>query len=402
MLLWDTKSSAGNIAVGTCVVMCAVFTALSSASADDLSIPGSTVKFKTYIEGEGGYDSNPDGLFAKQGSAFEKVEGGLRATSTTATESYELFLKARDILFNSLDDNNRWDFKGGLDTSFVMGPSQKLSLGSYYLRDFVALDKLEIVHSYGEYAITGDEYRLKFEGISHVEHNLGEDVQGPKEPLGDFNASQGKAFDFSRTDGKISGIAFTKSMLQPFLIMDAADINYFHQVTGALINRDATEEFAVAGIRFDFDKTFRVDLGGRYNRRDFDDKVFTDSDRGFVDVNAYWQPTDAFKATLVVERYFRAPSTSFGLADDVRSLGITADWRFDKQWRMNAAGYYDRIDVIGEDLNYNKYTATLSLTYEPTDSVEIFLSGLGKWVTEEVNDDNYDRYKIGSGVRFKF
>lgn len=401
-LLRDIRYSACTTFYSLAAVTSVAAALLSPAAAGEISVPGTTVKYNTYIEGEGGYDTNPDGLFAKKGSAFEKVEGSFRATSSTATESYELFLKARDVQFNDLDDENRWDFKGGLDTSFVLGTGQKFSAGSYYLRDFFVLDKVDIVHSYSEYALTGDDYRLKFEGLSHVEHNIGEDVRGPDEPLDDFNVSQGKAFDFSRIDGRISGIAMTKTMIQPFVILDYADINYYNQVSGASIDRDAREQFAVAGIRLDFDKTLRVDVGGRYNRRDFDDKVFTQSDRGFVDINAYWQPTEAFKATFIVERFYRAPSTSFGLADDVRSVGVTADWRFDKQWRLNAGGYYDRVDAIGEDLNYNKYSATLSLTYEPTNSIEIFLSGLGKWVDEEVNAEQYDRFKIGSGVRFKF
>jgi hypothetical protein len=132
-----------------------------AVQAGEVSVPGTTLTYKTYIEGEGGYDSNPDSLFDHVGTAFERVEGSFRVKSETPTETYELTLKSRDIQFNNLDDSNRWDAKAALDGSFVVGAGQKFSIGSYYLRDFVALDKLDIIQSYAEYAVTGDDYRVK-------------------------------------------------------------------------------------------------------------------------------------------------------------------------------------------------------------------------------------------------
>jgi hypothetical protein len=378
----------------------AVFAA--AAHAGEVAVPGTTLTYKTYIEGEGGYDSNPDNLFDHVGTAFERVEGSFRVKSETPTETYQLTLKSRDIQFNNLDDSNRWDAKAALDGSFVVGAGQKLSIGSYYLRDFVALDKLDIIKSYAEYAVTSDDYRVKLEARSHVEHNIGEDVLEPPQTQDDFDVSKGEAFDYARTDGRVSAIIMTKAMLQPFMIYNFGNVNYYNQVAGASVNRDARDQFGVAGVRIEFDKTFRVDVAGRYNHRAFDDVDITSFSRGFIDINAYWQPTDSFKATLVIERFIKEPATSFGLADDDRAVGLTLDWQIDPKWRMSMAGYYDRIDAIGDDVRYNKYSTLLSLTYEPTKNYEIFVSGLGKWVTEEVSGDTYSRYKIGSGVRFKF
>ena len=374
---------------------------VTPVAADEIKVPGTSVTYKPYIESEGGYDSNPDGLFRKVGSPFERIEGGLKVTAKAPNETYELFLKAREVHFDNLEIENRWDFKAALDTTFDVAPNQRLAFGTYYLRDFFSLERAEIGHSYGEYTLKEDDYKIKLEGRSHVEHNLNDNVQGTQ-TLDDFNVSKGAAFDYSRTDGRLSAIAFTKSMIQPFAIYDFGNMDYFNQVAGASIDRNATEHFAIAGLRFDFDKTLRVDIGGRYNHRDFDDRFVSPHDTGFIDINAYWKPVEAFKATLVVERYFKEPSTAFGLADDVRTVGLTADWKIDQYWQLNLGGYYDRIEAIGDDRRYNKFTTTASLTYEPNSSVEIFLSALGKWVTEDVNDDFYSRYKIGSGIRLKF
>ena len=403
MDLNKTPGHLENAALGALIGVVAFFAfGTVIARADEISVPGTTVKYNTYIEGEGGYDSNPDSLFNQAGSPFERVEGSFKVTSTTATETLDFTLKGRDIQFNDLDDSNRWDAKAAINGSLVVGAGQKLSLGTYYLRDFFALDKLEVVHSYGEYAVTGDDYRVRLETRSHIEHNLGDDILGLRQPQDDFDVSKGAAFDYSRTDGRVSAIAMTKAMLQPFMIYNFGGLDYFNQVSGASIDRSARDQFAIAGLRFEFDKTLRVDVGGRFNHRDFDDKTVSTFSRGFVDINAHWQPTQAFKASLVIERFLREPTTSFGLADDVRSVALTADYQIDPLWRLSAAGYYDRVDAIGDDFRYNKYSTTMSLTYEPNKSYEIFVSGLAKWVTEEFSGESYTRFKIGSGVRFKF
>ena len=394
------RAGLASIAVAALVVAPAFG---SSATAAEIKVPGTTVVFKPYVEGEGGYDTNPDGLFRKVESPFEKIEGGMAVSAKAPNQSYDLFLKAREVHFDNLERENRWDLKAALDTSFDVTNTSKLNFGGYALRDFFSLDKVDVFHSYGEYALREETYRVKVEAKSHVEHNIGSDIFLPGDVVDDFNVSKSDAFDYARTDGKISAIAFTKSMLQPFAIYDFGNLDYYNQIAGASIDRDATEQFAVAGVRLEFDKTFRVDLGGRYNHREFADVNAVHSfDRGFIDINAYWQPTDTFKMTLTVERFLKEPSTSFGLADDVRAFGATADWRFDKKWRLNLGAFYDRIDAIGDNRRYNKYTTTVSLTYEPTSSVEIFLSGLGKWVDEEVTDASYSRFKIGTGVRYKF
>lgn len=154
--------------------------------------------------------------------------------------------------------------------------------------------------------------------------------------------------------------------------------------------------------RLEFDKSFRIDVGGRVNQREFEDRDIIQFDSAFLDVNLYWRPLDAFKFTAIVERIITGPSTSFGIADDKRTVGTTLDWNFSEHWRLSGAGYYDRVEPIGDDFRYSKFLATLSLSYEPNDKLEYFLSTLGKWVNEEVTGESYDRYKIGVGARRRF
>ena len=385
---------------GVAVACLAVALFAEPARAVD-AVDGMTVTFKPYIEGEGGYDSNPDNSSDQLGSAFEKVEGGFKAIAKSPRDYYEFNVRARDIHFNELERQDRWDLRVSLDTDFVIGDGKSLKFGSYFLRDFVTESPVDISETYGTYVVKGADWRFKAHAKEHVEHNLDDDVQGD---LDDevFNILKNEAFDYARTEGQVSFITFTNTPLQPYVLFDFAKIDYFNQVSGAEIDRNALEGFAIAGMRFEFDKTFRIDVGGRYNNRNFEDAVFDNASRAFIDINAYWKPVDNFSMSFIVERFFKEPSTSFGLADDVRTVGLTMDYRFDKYWRFNAATYYDRVEPIGDDLKFNKYTATAALTYEPTANIEWFVSGLVKFSEETVEGDDYERFKIGSGIRYKF
>lgn len=363
--------------------------------------PGSSVQVKPYIEVEGGYDSNSDNLVDNTPSAFEKIEGGVTISRKTESEYYGLLLRAREVHFDAIDRENRWDFKAAFDAAFDLTDTQTVKVGTYYFRDFFSLDRADIVSSYAEHALRTQDFRLRTEALSHVEINVEDGGQFDPD-IDVFNVSRGRAFDYSRTDGRVSLLTFTRFWLQPFVIYDLGTLDYFNQVSNAIIDRNAEEQFGIAGARITFDERFRIDIGVRLNEREFDDDVVRRFSSEFVDVNMFWQPVDELKITGVVERIIDEPSTSFGLADDMQSYGATLDWNFAARWRLAMAGYYDRVEPIGDELLYDKLTGTLAVTYEPNDKTELFVSTLGKWVREEETGDEYTRFKIGSGVRLKY
>ena len=363
---------------------------------------GTGFQFRPYIEAEGGYDSNPDNLFNQDESSFLKVEGGFKAIYETSREYYRLDVKGRYIRFEDLDEDirDRNDFKAALETSYILSSTETLSTGSYFLRDFISLARADIYHSYAEYALRQDNWRINLQGKTHVESN--DDDAGAGDGTDDFNVSRGKAFDFARTDGQVNVLTFTQQWLQPFAILDYANIDYYNQISGASIDRSATEFYGIAGVRIQTAKNFRIDVGYRYNNRDIEDQIFGREVNGYFDINAFWKPIDTLRFTGIIERHFDEPGSSFGIVEDVKTYGVTFDWDLAEKWRLTGTGYYDREDVVGEDRLDKKFTSTLALSYYPNDNTELFLSGLAKWVEEEFSGDSYDRYKIGAGARLKF
>ena len=368
------------------------------------NVDGYKVQFKPYIETEGGYDSNPDNLFDQDASSFVKLEGGLKLSAEKVNEYYALSLKGRFIDYMDFDPGirTRPDFKVAVDTSFNLNDKETVKMGSYFLRDLVSIQRVDIFQSSAEYSFTQADYRLKIDARSHIEHNFDNDVQGPTETFNDFSVARARSFDYARSDARINLLTFTREMFQPFVILDGANINYYNQTAGVTVNRDANEVYGIAGARVQFDKNFRVDVGYRLNDRELDDPTIKQFDSNYIDINVFWQPVDGLKLTGIVERFVDEPTESFGRLLDTRSFGLTLDWNIAPQWRLAATGYYDLLDTIGAPSERRKITTTGALTYEPDIHTELFLSGLAKWVDENANGESYNRYKLGTGIRFKF
>ncbi len=375
--------------------------AADAASASAIHVPGTTVTFKPYAEIEGGYDSNPDNLVRHKGSAFEKLESGLVASQETTDAFYLLALKGRDVHFESLDRSQRWDFKAEAEAAFQLSERSKLKIDGSYLHDAFSLDRADIYKARADYSYTAPDFRVRLQAKSHVEKNIGGDEQGALD-IDVFNATRNSAFDYWRADGQIAVLAFTSGWLQPFAIYDYANIDYFSQAADPSIDRNAREQFGIAGVRVQPSKDFRIDLGARVNHREFDEPTLRRFTSTFFDANLFWQPIDDVKITAVIERYLREPTTSFGLVDDVKSYGLTIDWRVQQAWFIKGSVYYDEIRPIADDFKFHKITTSLSVSYRPSDRLELFVSGLTRWSHEVVTDESYDRFKIGSGVRFKF
>lgn len=363
--------------------------------------PGLTVIWRPYAEVETGYDSNLDNEVNGEGSWFEKLETGGSLKATREGQTYYFTFKARDAHFNDLDVSNRWEIKTSADATFDLSDTDTLNFTAAYHRDFFSIDRANVYSSDAEYSRRTDDYRFRFQVRSTVEQNLSSEPQG-NDSLDVFQATRGEAYDFSRTEGYTTLLTNTRGVLQPFVIYDLAWLDYFGQVSNPLIDRNALDQHGVAGLRFQPSESFRVDLGARANYRDFEDSVTTDFTSVYPDVNIYWQPMDTVKVTALLERVIKEPSTSFGLADDVRTVGMTFDWNVTPTWLLSMAGYYDRVEAIGDTLQFNKYLSTVSLTHFPNDHLEVFLSLMGKWSDEEVTGDSYDRYKAGLGAKIRF
>jgi len=360
------------------------------------------VTWRPYVELERGYDTNLDGFVRNEGSRFSKVEAGLRVTVERDNKTLSLFTKRRQFRYHDLDVTERWDFEAAAGLLFDLEGNDSLKVGGSYYRDSISLDPARLIDSFADYKKRGEDYRVRVTAKTHTLLNITE-PRNPDNFSSDlFDIIRNAAFDYTKAEGQINVLGFTNYWLQPFFIYDYANLDYFHQAPDASLDRNARDQWGVAGVRLQFGQKLRVDLGGRMNRRDIDDLVISAYSAGYFDGRVVFVPTPSLKITGLLERRLREPSTSFSVVDDVLTYGAKIEKRIGGNLLLTGSLYYDRRIPVGDELFYNKYRGRASAFYTLTDNFEIFADFSYKRSDEEVFRGEYDGYSTSGGIRISF
>jgi hypothetical protein len=238
----------------------------------------------------------------------------------------------------------------------------------------------------------GDSYRLRVKLDSRTEVSTNESA---------FPNIRNKDFDYTKNGATASLLMMRDMMLAPFIMGNYTDIDYFNQLPAAPIDRRAREFWGAAGARVTLNPDFFVDLGGRYNHRDFADQTISQFSSTFYDARLSWHVVDGLTVHGIVERQIKEPTTAGGLADDVTTYEVSFDERIDR-WTLRGRAFLDHIRPIGDPFNYYKYNWFLGVGYQFSKNTELFTEYLGRHVTEKINDVTYERARVGAGVRVTF
>jgi Putative beta-barrel porin 2 len=361
------------------------------------SVPGVQV----FVGAEGGYDTNLDNRVARQGSHYEMLQAGLSGTyKPSDAESYTLYARGRRYFYDQLDADDRYDVDVALGARYDLTRETTLKLGTSWIRDAIPLNRVDIFKSFADLVNETDFYRFRLKLDSRTEAAFGGDQQGTLDP-DVFSVSRNKAFDFTKNGGTASILLGRKQFLAPFVISNYTNIEYFNQDPHPAIDRNANEAWVVPGVRLTFSPAFYVDLGARVNRRDFEDKVFNRFTSSFFDGRFTWKMTDTLTLNGIIERQIKEPTTSFGLADDVKTYELELNYKSGPT-TVYARAFLDEVRPIGDDFNFKKYNWSAGMIQEIAKTTDLYADYSGKYVKDEVTGDSYNRHRFGAGVRFKF
>ncbi|MEQ1614078.1 MAG: outer membrane beta-barrel protein [Hyphomicrobiaceae bacterium] len=370
----------------------------SASAAPSTPLPGTQV----FIGAEAGYDTNLDQRVAKRESRYEMLQGGLSSTyKASDAESYSLYLRGRNYTYNDLDLSHRYDIDAALGARYDWSKSTSLKLGTSWLRDAVPINKYDSYRSFADLVNEGEQYRLRIKLDSRTDVSFRKDeVQGALDP-DVFSVSRSRAFDYSKNGSTVSLVMLRQQMFAPFVIGNYTNIDYFHQDPNPAIDRRANEYWGVAGVRVTLSPSFYVDLGGRYNYRDFEDPLITRHTSASFDGRFTWKLTPAWTFNGVIERQNKEPTTSFGMVDDVMTYELSTRYR-SGQWTLFGRTFLDHVKPVGDNFNYYKYYWSTGAIYELTKSTDLYADYLGRYTTDKIYDEQYDRHRVGGGVRIKF
>jgi Putative beta-barrel porin 2 len=342
---------------------------------------------------QGGFDSNLDNRVASHGSPFEMFQLGANGSyKPTDSSAYSFYLSGRDFWYNDLAVQQRYDVDAAVGARYDFSPETALKIGTSYYKDAISLDRFDYYKSFADLVNEGESYRLRVRLDSHTEVSTNESA---------FTGIRNKDFDFTKNGSTASLLMMRNLMIAPFIMGNYTDIDYFDQLATSPLDRRAREFWGTTGARVTLNPNFYVDLGVRYNHRDFADQAITHFSSTFYDARMFWRITDGLTLNGVVERQIKEPTTSFGLADDVTTYEVGLEQRIDR-WTIRGRFFVDHIEPIGDPLNYYKYNWFLGLGYQLSKNAEVFTEYLGRHVTERVNDATYERARVGAGIRVGF
>jgi hypothetical protein len=371
----------------------------SPQPAPEVGGAGGGVQF--FAATQAGFDSNLDNRFLSRSSPFEMLQLGTSGSyKPTDSSAYSFYLSSRDFWYNNLDVSQRYDIDAAVGARYDFSPTTALKIGSSYYKDAISLDRYDYYKGFADLINEGEIYRLRVKLDSLTEVSTNQLLSGTVAP-NIFAVANNKAFDFTKNGATASLLMMQKQMIAPFIVGNYADVDYFEQVANPSINRTAWEYWTTAGARVTFSPDFSVDLGARYNHRNFDDLIFTQFSSAYPDIRFTWHAYDGWTVRGIVERQIVEPTTSFGLADDLTTYELDFDKRFD-QWTFSGRAFLNHVKPIGDPFNYYKYNWFVGLGYDIDKNTKLFAEYYGRWVTEKVSDLAYERTRVGAGVRVSF
>jgi hypothetical protein len=350
-------------------------------------------KISFFATTESGFDSNLDNRFVSHGSPFDLVQlGASGAYKATDSSAYSFYLGGRDYWYRDLDLSQRYDVDAAVGARYDFSPNTALKVGTSYYKDAISLDQFDIYKGFADLVNEGESYRFRLKLDSHTEVSTNES---------EFIDVRNKDFNYTKNGTTASLLMWRTMMIAPFIMANYSDIDYFDQLATSPIDRRAKEYWGVTGARVTFNPGFFVDLGARYNHRDFADHAISQFSSTFYDARLFWRITNGLTLNGVVERQIKEPTTLFGLADDVTTYEVSFDQRID-QWTIRGRFFVDHVEPIGDPLNYYQYNWSVGLGYQLSKNAEVFTEYLGRHVSEKVNDATYERARVGAGIRMTF
>lgn len=362
-------------------------------------VPGLVMTTSAFTEG--GYDSNPNQSFTSTETGYLRSGVGLGLTGISERVIANVSASGSWLHLGE-DDFDRTDrFAGSVEANvaYLIMPGLTISGGGLFSHDGLSLAEDRTA---GGFVELGYENRLltgfvrgRFVDLKYIsEAPVPSDA--PTDMAALFSSS---AFDAQRREVSTGLLFGNNSPLGAYGELNAARVDYVEQPLEAVIDRDGDDYFAKAGIRVQFSGNLVGDFGWRWNRRDLEDPRLSQYESNFFDGSITWRPSPFFWVNSSLERTIGEASSPSGLLTDIRSFELKAGYQPIDGVGITVRGARQLINEIGGDLQYQSTILDGELTYNYSTHTQLYSGVRYEFVEEDRQDQDYDRFRIGAGVR---
>ncbi len=353
---------------------------------------------------ETGFNSNPNELFTDaKGSPYglanaTTVFGFLGSTGATTLTLRGTFLEYDDDIAR----NERWDAGFALDNAYAVAPGTIATFGGYYLRDEISFVASDNEGAYGQLAYKDPDFeafgRMKIDQIGYLGTVTSTTIVNPVQLM----LLQPSQFNVQRIEG-VSGFIFgPQARIGFYGELGGANLNYYTQNVEDIVDRDATEFWAVSGLRFNLHPTVQLDTGWRFNVRQVEDTHVSDPSTNYFDGRLTWTPFDTLRFVAEVDRSFVEPVSTLAVVGDKIHFGTSVTYKARPDLEISAALRHDLIDQIGDITDYHETELSLSMAYQWSEKTTVYGLVSDEHVDEQSTGQTYDKLQVGAGTKIKF
>ncbi len=156
-----------------------------------------------------------------------------------------------------------------------------------------------------------------------------------------------KSFSNSRHEASAGVLVHKDRMFAPYVQAGGGIVDFKNQLDESVLDRDGRDVFATAGVRVRFSPQLHIDLGGRINHRELDDKLVREHTAGFFDGKLVWTPGPRTYVEFNVERTFEEPESAGALFTEQTAAQLYVNLKVSDSIDATISGGYVYKDQIG-------------------------------------------------------
>ena len=383
---------------------------------------GADTRLYTGLAVGGGQEGNIDQRFINQSDgAYGFVDAGGAIISGPASSQTTAIVRG-SLQYHDIDFRpERWDAGILIDHLETLAPGLVLNTGGFFLHDDIDISKADTSSGYYELKNTQTDYEAFLRGRALRVHYL--TAVGAVDTGAIFAADESESYN--RFEQSAGILLMPQSRIAPFVEGGFAYNDYFHKLQqaaqappfpdpddptvllfpdppDAVINRQSSDGWAVAGLRIQITNTLRLDLGGRVNQRWLETSAHDDHTSGFIDAKLVWQPSEQLFVEFNIDRTLIEPYSADAYVTDLTSYTVYVSAQVDPRTRLTFDSGVLDADQIGSLDRFKEYYAGGKLAYALDQRTELFTEVYATHIINTATDEDGDRLRVAAGMKIGF
>ena len=362
------------------------------------------VVFAPTLTLEAGHNSNPDLLFSGAEATpyglanFSGVLGFIRDTGATT-----LTLRGTSLEYDGdVSGSTRWDAGIALDNAYVVAPNTIATFGGFFLRDEIASVASNSEGGYGQLAYSVED----FEGFARLRLNqigyLGSVAGSSGLTATQIALLQPSQFDVQRIEGVSGFILFPRERIGFYGELGGANLDYYSQGAESVLDRDATELWAIGGLRFNLHPSLVLDTGWRLNVRNTEDTTVGDVTSNFFDGRLTWTAMDNLQFVVEADRSYAEPMSTLGVVSDKIHYGASMFYKPRADVEFSGSVQHDQLEQLGDVEDYHETVVSGSGSYFWNEAIVLYGVVSQTHSEEQSSGETANRLQLGAGTRIRF